>query len=298
MLKSRRAFLLTALGSGAVLLSAACAPTSTQPAPTTAPAAQPTAAGAAKPTTPPAAQPTAAAAAKPTEAAAPKTTAPANLEGATVSLLQWNHFIPTADPFFKQQAEDWGKQTRANVTVETINANDLVPRFTAALQGQSGPTIFQMQHLQPHTFADGLLDLTDMANEIEPKFGKYYDQVKSSGLVNNKYLGIPYNIVGAAFVHRKSMLNAAGASTPTTWDEFREMAPQAESDWQASRADLRPDVRRRAELLLSIALGVRRQGDAGGREDRRHQLARDDRGGEVRRCVVEGRTRRARPELG
>jgi multiple sugar transport system substrate-binding protein len=211
MLTSRRAFLRAALGSGALLLTAACTQTTTtQPAPTAAPAAQPT--------TPPAA------AAKPTEAAAPKTTAPANLEGATVALLQWNHFIPTADPFFKQQADDWAKQTRVNTTIETINANDLVPRFTAALQGQSGPTIFQMQHLQPHSFAEGLVDLTDMANDVESKFGKFYDQVKSSGLVNNKYLGIPYNIVGAAFVYRKSMLNAAGASIPTTWDEYREMA--------------------------------------------------------------------------
>jgi multiple sugar transport system substrate-binding protein len=225
MMTSRRVFLRTALGSGAVLLAAACGQPAAQPAPTSAPAAKPTEpAAAAKPTTAPAAQPTAAPAAKPTEAAAPKTTAPANLEGATVSLLQWNHFIPTADPFFKTQAEEWGKQTRANITVETINGNDLVPRFTAALQGQSGPTIFQMQHLQPHSFAEGLLDLTDMANEVEAKFGKFYDQVKTSGLVSNKYLGIPYNIVGAAFVYRKSMLNAAGATVPQTWDEFREMA--------------------------------------------------------------------------
>src|SRR5215207_2961967 len=224
MMKSRREFLRAALGSGALLLTAACTQPTTQPAPTTAPAAQPTAADAAKPTTAAAAQPTAAAAAKPTEAAAPKTTAPANLEGATVSLLQWNHFIPTADPFFKQQAEDWGKQTRANVTVETINANDLVPRFTAALQGQSGPTIFQMQHLQPHTFAEGMLDLSDIAAEVESKFGKFYEQVRSSGFVADKYRGIPYNIVGNAFVYRKSMLTAAGATAPKTWDEFREMA--------------------------------------------------------------------------
>src|SRR5712691_7198212 len=99
-MNSRREFLMSALGASAVLLSAACGG-----------AAQP--AAPAKPTTAPAAQPTAA------PAAAAKPTAPANLSGATVSLLQWNHFIPTADPFFKQQADDWAKQTGVNVTVET-----------------------------------------------------------------------------------------------------------------------------------------------------------------------------------
>jgi multiple sugar transport system substrate-binding protein len=225
-MNSRREFLQRALSSSVVLLAAACG-TSSQPAATTAPAAAPTSAAVApaKPTTAPAAaqatQP--AAAAQPTAAAKPAA-APAQIEGATVSLLQWNHFIPTSDPFFKQQADDWGKQTKVNITVETINANDLVPRFTAALQGQSGPTIFQMQHLQAHSFAEGLQDLTDMATEVEPKFGKFYDQVKQSGLVAGKYRGIPYNIVGNAFVYRKSMFDKVGAKPPLTWDEFRDTA--------------------------------------------------------------------------
>jgi multiple sugar transport system substrate-binding protein len=233
-MNTRREFLKRTLSGGVVLLAAACAPSGGQPAPTAPPAAKATEAPAAKPTTAPAAATTApaaakpteapATAAKPTEAAKPAAQAPANLSGATVSLLQWNHFIPTADPFFKQQAEDWGKQTGVNITVETINANDLVPRFTAALQGQSGPTIFQMQHLQPYTFAEGLQDLTDLAKEIEPKYGKFYDQVNTSGLVDGKYRGIPYNIVGNAFVYRKSMFDKAGAQVPTTWDEFRAAA--------------------------------------------------------------------------
>src|ERR1700716_2290153 len=236
-MKSRREFLVSALGASAVLLSAACGG-SAQPAaaataapakPTTAPpaaaptpvgAAQPTAAGAAaKPTTAAAAQPTAA-------AAAAKPTAPANISGATVSLLQWNHFIPTADPFFKQQADDWGKQTGVNITVETINANDLTPRFTAAIQGQSGPTIFQMQYLAPHAFAEGLYDLTDLAKEIEPKFGKFYAQVNTSATVDGKYRGIPYNIVGNAFVYRKDYFTQAGVTVPTTWDELRAAVPK------------------------------------------------------------------------
>ena len=211
----RRDFLRTALGGSVALLAAACGG-GAQPAPTSPPAAKPT--EAAKP----AGAPTAAGAAQPTTAAKPA--AAANISGANVSLLQWNHFIPTADPFFKQQAEDWGKQTGVNISVETVDGNALVPRFTAALQGQSGPTIFQMQHLQAHSFGDGLQDLTDMANEIESKFGKYYGQAKDSAFVQGKYRAIPYNIVGNAFVYRKSWLEQAGAKLPETWDEFADSA--------------------------------------------------------------------------
>jgi multiple sugar transport system substrate-binding protein len=229
-MKSRREFLKHALSGGVVLLAAACSPAATTPpaAPaTSAPAAAaPTtaAAAAAKPTTAPAAAapttaPLAAATTAPAAAAKP-TTAPVAISGATVSLVQWNHFIPTADPFFKQQADDWGKQTGVNITVETINANDLTARFTAAIQGQSGPSIFQMQYLAPHAYAEGLYDLTDLAKEIEPKFGKFYDQVNTSATVDGVYRAIPYNITGNAFVYRKDYFQQAGTTVPQTWDDF------------------------------------------------------------------------------
>jgi multiple sugar transport system substrate-binding protein len=225
---NRREFLTGAISTTFVFLAAACGPSPTQSAPTSAPAAAPTSAAgaptsaaAAKPTSAPAGAATSAP--QPTAAAKPTTAAAANISGATVSLLQWNHFIPTADPFFKQQAEDWGKQTGVNVTVETINANDLTPRFTAAIQGQSGPTIFQMQYLAPHSFAEGLYDLTDMAKEIESKYGTFYDQVKSSATVDGKYRAIPYNIVGNAFVYRKDYFSQAGATVPQTWDDFHDI---------------------------------------------------------------------------
>src|SRR5438105_3804522 len=203
-MRSRRDFLKHALGGSVVLLAAACGPAASQPGPTTAPVAKPTTAAAAAPAT----------TAQPTTAAAPAATAPANISGAEVTLLQWNHFIPTADPFFKQQAADWGKQTGANVTVETINANDLTPRFTAAIQGQSGPTIFQMQYLAPHSYAEGLYDLSDLAKEIEPKFSKFYDQVNTSALVEGKYRAVPYAIFGNAVVYRKDYFQQAGVTAP------------------------------------------------------------------------------------
>src|ERR671937_1074114 len=218
---TRREFLTRALSGSVLLLTAACGPSASQPAPTTAPAAAPTSAPAAKPTTPPAAG---AATSAPQPTAAAKTTAPANISGANVSLLQWNHFIPTADPFFKQQADDYSKQNGVKVTVETIDANALLPRFIAAVQGQSGPTIFQVQHIQALTLAEGLYDVTDLAKEFEPKYGKYYSQIDDNSKKGDKYYGIPFNGTPNASVYRKSWFQQAGVSkAPETWDEYEDM---------------------------------------------------------------------------
>jgi multiple sugar transport system substrate-binding protein len=214
-MKSRREFLKSSLAGSAVLLAAACGGGAQ---PTAAPAAQPTAAPA-KPTAAPAAQPTAAA--QPTTA---KPAAPANIQGAEVTLLQWNHFIPTADPFFKQQAEEYSKQSGVKVSVETINGNDLLPRYTAAIQGQSGPTIFQVQNLQALTLADGLSDVSSLAKEFEPNYGKFYGQIDASCKSKDTYVAIPFNAVPNASVYRKSWFQQAGvAKIPETWDEFEDM---------------------------------------------------------------------------
>jgi multiple sugar transport system substrate-binding protein len=222
MMTTRRDLLKGALGSSVVLLIAACAPSASQPSPTSAPAAAPTAA-AAKPAAgaSPAAAPSASPAQQP--AAAPKT-APSNISGAEISLLQWNSFIPPADAFFKQQADEYAKQSGVKVTVETIDANALLPRFIASVQGQSGPSIFQTQHIQSLTLAEGLYDLTDLAKEFEPKYGKYYPQIDSNGRKGDKYYGIPWNGLPNASVYRKSWFEKAGVTkVPETYDEYDEM---------------------------------------------------------------------------
>ncbi|HEV7664535.1 MAG TPA: extracellular solute-binding protein, partial [Chloroflexota bacterium] len=199
-MSSRREFLTGVLSSSVVLLAAACGQSATQPAP----AAGPTAG----------AQPTALA----------KTSAAPNITGAEISLLQWNSFIPPADPFFKQQAADYSKQSGVNVTVETIDPNALLPRFIAALQGQSGPTIFQSQHIQALTLADGLYDVTDLAKEFEPKYGKYYGQIDANGRKGDKYYGIPWNALPNAHIYRKSFFQKAGiAKVPETYDEYADV---------------------------------------------------------------------------
>src|SRR5215831_12999613 len=93
---SRREFLATALGSSGLLLLASCRGVSL---PTQAEVQPP-----------------------PSQTSA--LAASAASSGVEISLLQWNNFIPPADPFFKQQAAEWGKQTGVSVTVETINAVD------------------------------------------------------------------------------------------------------------------------------------------------------------------------------
>src|SRR5690242_15997243 len=106
---SRRQFLRRAGGLGAGLaalpLLAACGGT---PTPTAPPAPTPPASGGASP---------AAGGAQPTRSR--------RQYSGSLRLLQWSSFVPAADDEIKRQAAEWGQQHGVQVTVETVNGDDL-----------------------------------------------------------------------------------------------------------------------------------------------------------------------------
>src|SRR5512132_2088417 len=67
---------------------------------------------------------------------------PAYAQGATVHWLRWADFVPASDQLLKNQlAPECGKALGIKLNVETINANDLQARATAAIQSGTGPDI-------------------------------------------------------------------------------------------------------------------------------------------------------------
>src|SRR4051812_19817152 len=63
---------------------------------------------------------------------------PAFAQGTRLHIVRWVDFIPEADVELKRQAPEASKALGAEVTFEFINANDLQPRITAAIQSGSG----------------------------------------------------------------------------------------------------------------------------------------------------------------
>ena len=88
--------------------------------------------------------------------------APAFAQGTRLNVLRWVDFIPACDVELKRQAGDASKALGADVQFEFVNANDLQPRITAAMQSGAGPDIIMMLHNWPHLYQNGLVDVTDL----------------------------------------------------------------------------------------------------------------------------------------
>jgi multiple sugar transport system substrate-binding protein len=150
--------------------------------------------------------------------------APAYAQGTKLHMVRWVDFIPEADVELKRQMPEASKALGAEVVLETINANDLQPRITAAIQSGSGADIFMFQYNWAHLYANAVVDVSDVANEVAKAEGGFYAVYTPSCRVGTRWLAVPHSIIGNAIAYRRSWLKEVGADQfPKTWDETRKV---------------------------------------------------------------------------
>src|SRR5207244_13395041 len=90
--------------------------------------------------------------------------APVFAQANTVHILRWNDFVPAADKVLREVfAPEVQKALGIKLNVETINANDLPARATAAIQSGSGPDIILLLNNYPHLYASSGVDVSALA---------------------------------------------------------------------------------------------------------------------------------------
>jgi ABC-type glycerol-3-phosphate transport system substrate-binding protein len=149
--------------------------------------------------------------------------APAYAQAASLHWLRWADFVPASDKLLKEKiAPQCEKDLGIKLNIEMINANDLQARTTAAIQSGTGPDILMLLGTWPQLYADSVVDVSDVAEEIGKEQGGYYDTQRVLATVGSKWIGVPWAVGGGLVTYRKSWLAQAGAETfPETWDEYR-----------------------------------------------------------------------------
>jgi len=118
--------------------------------------------------------------------------APAFAQGSTLHWVRWVDFIPESDVELKRQMPEAEKALGAKIQFETINANDLQPRITAAVQSGSGADIFNFQYNWAHLYQNAVVDVSDVTGALSKAEGGFYDVWAPSCQVNGKWLSVPH----------------------------------------------------------------------------------------------------------
>jgi multiple sugar transport system substrate-binding protein len=150
-------------------------------------------------------------------------TAPAFGQTTTVHLLRWNDFVPASDTFLRQTLLPAGEKALGiKINFEGVNANDLQPRITAAIQSGQGADLVMLFNNNPHLYAASAVDVSDVAEAIGSKQGGYYATPKGNCNDGKRWISMPWAIIPGMIAYRKSWFAEVGATKfPETWDEYR-----------------------------------------------------------------------------
>src|ERR1043165_4923611 len=128
--------------------------------------------------------------------------APAYAQGTTVHWIRWNDFVPASDQLLRKDLlPEAEKALGIKINFETVNGNDLQPRITSAIQSGAGPDIFMLFNNHPQIYSESVVDLSDIANDVSKGEGGYYTLCKSNSSEAEKWLAVPWAIVGAMIAY-------------------------------------------------------------------------------------------------
>jgi multiple sugar transport system substrate-binding protein len=149
--------------------------------------------------------------------------APAYAQGQKLHIVRWVDFVPAGDELLKKQMPEAGKALGVDITIETINANDLQPRITTAVSSGSGADIFHLLHNWSHLYASSLVDVGDVVDAIGKAQGGFYPVIETLNKVGATWRGVPHSIVPGQIAYRKSLFEEIGYKEfPKTWDQYRD----------------------------------------------------------------------------
>ncbi len=156
---------------------------------------------------------------------APTVFLPRQARGASkeLKILVWSHFVPRFDKdFYDDFAKKWGEANGINVTVDHIGLAEIPSRTAAEISAGQGHDLIEWV-APPSQFEPSVLDLTDVVNEAERKFGKQHPLCRRSSYNPNSkkfYAFIPGWTIDPGN-YRKSLWEKAGKPNgPETWEDL------------------------------------------------------------------------------
>jgi ABC-type glycerol-3-phosphate transport system substrate-binding protein len=139
-----------------------------------------------------------------------------------LSILVWSHFVPRYDQWFDPFAQNWGRQVGVNVTIDHVALADLPARVSSEIAGGQGHDLIEVLS-PPSAFEPSLLDLSDINQEAERRFGRQIDFCTRSTYnpTTRKFYGFCHGWVPDPGDYRRSIWEKVGLPNgPSTYQEL------------------------------------------------------------------------------
>jgi multiple sugar transport system substrate-binding protein len=133
--------------------------------------------------------------------------------GAKLRVLRWKPYVQADEDAWLANTKEFTRQTGVEVQIESDSWDKVRPLVTLAATQGSGHDIIFGWYDDPQQIPDKLVDLTDLAQYLGPKYGGWYEVCQKYGTLDGgRWIGLPIGTAGSAIVYRDSHVRAAGFS--------------------------------------------------------------------------------------
>jgi multiple sugar transport system substrate-binding protein len=145
----------------------------------------------------------------------------AEAKPAQITFLRESSYVKEFDDHFKNVLiPRYQQETGIKLNYEIVAAGgSAVPRIVSIVESKAPVDVAWPQ--QEWLFREGLLDVSDIAEEVGKQQGGYYPAVTELSKWNGKWYSVPFGNIGQCMAYRRDWFEAAGFKKfPDTWEEF------------------------------------------------------------------------------
>lgn len=140
-------------------------------------------------------------------------------DGGKITFWVISSFTPDDKAAVLKAAIDYQTATGVEVVVESTAASDLRDKLTTAVLGGEGPDVVSVDSAW-----NAGLAASGITSDVTDKFSAISDQFFDGPVASGNYLGVQYAVPwytnNVGLYYNKGLLDAAGVTPPTTWDEL------------------------------------------------------------------------------
>ena len=151
-----------------------------------------------------------------------QTTPTRDIAGTSLSILQWQHFVPVWDTWFEVFINEWAEANGVTLQLDRVNTADIPAAFAAEIAAGQGHDIVEHIASLPQ-YEEAVLDMTDLVAEATARHGAQLDMCKKNSFnpTTNKFYGFTHGYAPDPANYRKSLWTEIGLDNgPSTFDEL------------------------------------------------------------------------------
>ena len=142
------------------------------------------------------------------------------LKGTKLTIIGGNSYVPAQDGELDDLVKQLSQDTGMDAKIERY-ADAQMDAKVAAIIESGGADVAVLRDTDPHLYGNKLLDVTDIANELDTAWGGWFDVAKQAGIVNGQWKALMLGQAPAAWNWRPDFFTSAGVSKfPDTFDEL------------------------------------------------------------------------------